>query len=153
MSKEEVRRAGVLERVAAGELKQGQAAELLGISDRQVKRLYARYKKQGATGMVHGNAGKLSNRAKPAKLRKKIISLLGRYYSGGPGERFGPTLAAEHLAEEHGMQVDSETLRRWMLAAGLWTRERRRKPYRQRRLRRLRFRRFLRELVLVHRHA
>jgi len=42
------------------------------------------------------------------------------------GERFGPTLAAEHLAAEDGLQVDAETLRRWMLAEGLWSRERKR---------------------------
>jgi transposase len=139
MSEEEVRRAGVLKRVAAGDLKQRQAAELLGISDRQVKRLYARYKEQGAAGLVHGNASRRSNRAKSSKLRNKIIGLVGTHYSGAPGERFGPTLAAEHLAEEHGLEVDSETLRRWMLAAGLWTRERKRKRYRQRRLRREHF--------------
>ncbi len=139
MSEEEVRRAGVLERVALGELRQREAAELLGLSERQVKRLYARYKEHGAGGLVHGNAGRRSNRAKSAKLRKKIIALIGKHYSGGPGERFGPTLAAEHLAEEHGAQIDSETLRRWMIEAGLWTRERKRKRYRRRRLRREHF--------------
>jgi transposase len=139
MSEEEVRRAGILGRVERGELKQRQAAKLLEISERQAKRLYARYREHGAAGLVHGNAGRASNRAKPRKLRTKVIELVRRQYGGGPGERFGPTLASEHLAEEHGLQVDSETLRRWMLAAGLWTRERKRKPYRQRRLRRVHF--------------
>lgn len=139
MSEEEVRRAGILSRVEKGELKQGRAAELLGISHRQLKRLYRRYREQGASGLVHGNAGRASNRAKPAKLRKQIIGLVEKHYSGGPGERFGPTLASEHLAEEHGLEIDSETLRRWMLSEGLWTRERKRKSYRQRRLRRAHF--------------
>ncbi len=139
MSEEEVRRAGILGRIEQGEIKQTEAAELLGVSYRQEKRLYARYRKEGAAGLVHGNAGRASNRAKPVKLRKKIIELVGKQYSGRPGERFGPTLAAEHLAEEHGLEVDSETLRRWMLGAGLWTRERKRKQYRQRRLRRAHF--------------
>ena len=62
-----------------------------------------------------------------------------KHYSGKPGERFGPTLTAEHLEEEHGIGIDAETLRRWMLAEGLWTRERKRKPYRQRRVRRAHF--------------
>jgi len=53
--------------------------------------------------------------------------------SGPVGERFGPTLAAEHLASEDGLEIDAETLRRWMLEAGLWSRERKRKPHRQRR--------------------
>jgi transposase len=139
MSEEEVRRAGILGRVDKGELKQTQAAELLEISYRQVKRLYARYCKDGGAGLVHGHAGRASNRAKPEKLRKKVLELVRKHYSGGPGERFGPTLASEHLAEEHGLEVDSETLRRWMLAEGLWTRERKWKPYRQRRLRRAHF--------------
>ena len=139
MSEEEVRRAGILGRVERGEVRQAQAADFLGVSYRQVKRLYARYREDGAAGLVHGNAGRASNRAKPEKLRRQIIGLIRKHYSGGPGERFGPTLASEHLAEEHGLEIDSETLRRWMLAEGLWTRERKRKPYRQRRLRRARF--------------
>ena len=139
MSEEEVRRVGVVGRVESGELKQRQAAELLDLSERQVKRLCAQYRQHGAAGLVHGNAGKRSNRAKPAKLRNRIIGLVRKHYSGEPGARFGPTLASEHLAEEHGVEADSETLRRWMLAEGLWTRERKRKRYRQRRLRRARF--------------
>lgn len=139
MSEEEVRRAGILKRVEAGELKQTEAADFMGVSYRQGKRLYARYRQEGTAGLVHGNAGRSSNRAKPARLRKKVLELIRKHYSGGPGERFGPTLASEHLAEEHGLDVDNETLRRWMMAEGLWTRERKRKPYRQRRLRRAHF--------------
>lgn len=139
MSEEEVRRAGILGRVESGELKQREAAELLGVGERQVKRLCARYRQGGAVGLVHGNAGKRSNRAKPQQMRQRVIELLRKHYGGGPGERFGPTLAAEHLAEEHSLEMDSETLRRWMLSEGLWTRERKRKRYRQRRLRRMHF--------------
>jgi len=51
----------------------------------------------------------------------------------------GPTLAAEHLEHDYGLKVDAETLRRWMLTEGLWKRERKRKPYRQRRQRRPHF--------------
>jgi hypothetical protein len=58
---------------------------------------------------------------------------VGKKYSGAVGERFGPTLAAEHLASEDGLQVDAETLRRWMLAAGLWSREGKRRRHRRRR--------------------
>jgi hypothetical protein len=59
--------------------------------------------------------------------------LIRAKYSGGVDERFGPTLAAEHLASEDGLTVDHETLRRWMLAAGLWSRVRKRRPHRRRR--------------------
>jgi transposase len=139
MSEEEVRRAGVLKRVKQCELSQVDAAEMLMLSYRQLKRLYRRYWRVGAKGLVHGNAGRPSHRAKPAEERQRVLALVRQHYSGGPGERFGPTLAAEHLAEDQGIKVDAETLRRWMLGAGLWTRERKRKPYRQRRVRRAHF--------------
>jgi len=136
MNEEEVRRAGVLKRVKAAELKQVEAAEILGLSYRQVKRIYGKYLEGGAKALVHGNAGKPSNRAWPSKERKRVLRLVEKHYGGDPGKRFGPTLAAEHLAEDHGLEVDAETLRRWMLDEGLCSRERKRKPYRQRRLRR-----------------
>ena len=139
MSEEEVRRAGVLKRVKGGELTQVEAAEMLGLSYRQLKRIYVRYRESGAKGLVHRSAGKASNRARPAKERERILKIVRKEYSGGPGERFGPTLAAEHLEVDYGLVVDAETLRRWMLAAGLWTKERKRKPYRQRRARRAHF--------------
>ena len=139
MSEKEVRTAGVLARVKADDLTQVEAAEVLGLSYRQTKRLYRRFVKRGTDGLVHGNAGKGSHRGKALKFRERVLDLVRRYYGGGVGERFGPTLAAEHLAEDHGLVVDAETLRRWMLEAGLWTRERKRKPYRQRRLRRAHF--------------
>ena len=139
MDEEEARRAGVMGRIEAEEMKQTQAAEMLGISYRQLKRLYMRYQQQGAAGLVHGNAGRPSNRAKPTEERTQVLALMQEHYSGRPGQRFGPTLAAEHLAEEYGISIDSETLRRWMLKAGLWTCERKRKPYRKRRQRREHF--------------
>ena len=139
MSEEEIRRAGVLRRVKAGELSQVEAAEMLNLSYRQTKRIYGRFLAEGAKGLVHRNAGKPSNRARPAQERKRILALVRKHYSGKPGERFGPTLTAEHLEEDHGLGIDAETLRRWMLAEGLWTRERKRKPYRQRRVRRAHF--------------
>ncbi len=98
----------------------------------------ARYRQQGATGLVHGNAGRRSNRARPAKFREQVLELVRREYQG-PGEAFGPTLAAEHFEQDHHLNIDAETLRRWMLQQGLRTRERKRKRYRQRRTRRAHF--------------
>lgn len=147
MSNKETKRSGVLERVKAEDLSQVEASEILGLSYRQTKRLYRRFMEYGAGGLVHGQAGKRSNHDKPAKFRKRILELYRKLYCGeqcafnscAKGERFGPTLAAEHLAEDHGLEVDAETLRRWLLDEGLWTRERNRKPYRQRRTRRAHF--------------
>lgn len=138
MSEQETRRAVVLDRVTAEGLKQVEAAEVLGLSYRQTKRLYRRYRERGAAGLVHGNSGRRSNRAKPEKLKRRALKILVQHYQG-PGEPFGPTLAAEHLEQDHGIRIDAETLRRWMLGAGLWQRERKRKPYRQRRVRRSHF--------------
>lgn len=139
MNERETRRCGVLDRVKAEELTQTEAAEILGLSYRQTKRLYHRFLKIGAKGLVHGGVGKRSNHAKSARFRQRVLGLVRKHYGGDPGERFGPTLAAEHLAEDHDVEVDAETLRRWMLEEGLWSRKRKRKPYRQRRLRRAHF--------------
>jgi hypothetical protein len=58
------------------------------------------------------------------KVRRRVLNLIKKKYSGSKQQRFGPTLAAEHLAEEDGIVVDHETLRRWMLAEHLWSRQR-----------------------------
>jgi hypothetical protein len=68
-----------------------------------------------------------------------VLNLIKEKYSGPEQERFGPTLAAEHLAEEDGVVMDHETLRRWMLAEGLWSRQRKRKKHCQRRERKSHF--------------
>jgi hypothetical protein len=101
--------------------------------------LWRRYQQVGAKGLKHGNAGRPSNRGTPMKLRRRVLNLVKKKYSGSEQERFGPTLAAEHLAEEDGIVVDYETLRRWMLAEHLWSRQRRRKKYCQRRERKEHF--------------
>ena len=139
MSSPELRRVEVLARVKSKQLKLKDAAELLGVCYRQAKRLWKRYRSGGAKALKHGNAGRRSNRAKPEKFRRQVLKLVRQKYSGVVGERFGPTLAAEHLAEEDGLAIDAETLRRWMLAEGLWSRARKRKPYLQRRERRAHF--------------
>jgi transposase len=133
MSTKELRRAGVLARVAAKTLTLKAAAVLMDVSYRQAKRLYRRYRRAGASGLKHRSAGRPSNRRTPAGRRRRVLALIRAKYSGGVDERFGPTLAAEHLASEDGLTVDHETLRRWMLAAGLWSRVRKRSPHRRRR--------------------
>lgn len=135
MSTTELRRAGILARVAAGTLTLGAAATLMDLSYRQAKRLYRRYRSEGAKGLKHRSAGRASNRVTDTQTRRRVLALIREKYSGGADERFGPTLAAEHLASEDGIAVDHETLRRWMLAAGLWSRARKRSPHRRRRAR------------------
>jgi hypothetical protein len=139
MSRKELQRGGVLARVKAGELRVKDAAELMKTSYRQAKRLWKRYSKGGAAALKHGGAGRKSNRARAVKERTKILKLVRKKYSGDEKTRFGPTLAAEHLASEDKLTVHPETLRRWMLAEGLWSKARRRKAHRQRRERRAHF--------------
>ncbi len=129
MSQRELRRVEVLARVKSKELKVLDAASLVRVSYRQAKRLWKRYREEGAQGLKHRSAGRVSARAKPVKFRRRVMKLVREKYGEGEGERFGPTLAAEHLASEDGMRIDAETLRRWMLQEGLW-RRRKRKPYR-----------------------
>ena len=85
------------------------------VSYRQAKRLWKRYQAGGVANLKHGNAGRMSNRAQPIKQRQKILRKVEEKYAG-----FGPPLAAEHLAMEDRLRVHPETLRRWMLAEGLW---------------------------------
>jgi transposase len=139
MSTRELERVEILGRVRSRELKLKDAAAMLQLSYRQAKRLWQRYRKLGSRGLQHGNVGRASHRSKPAKFRRQVLRMIQRKYSGSEEERFGPTLAAEHLAEEDGMVVDHETLRRWMLAEGLWSRQRRRKKHCQRRERKAHF--------------
>jgi transposase len=136
MSRRELSRVEVLARVKAGTLTLGTAAGMLGVSYRQTKRLWRRYREGGAKALQHRAVGKPSNRGTATRVRQRVLKVIRDKYSGVVGERFGPTLAAEHLASEDGLTVHHETLRRWMLAAGLWSRARKRLPYRQRRERR-----------------
>jgi Helix-turn-helix domain len=139
MSRGELRRVEVLSRVQEGGLKLVNGAELMGVSYRQGKRLWKRYGEEGPEGLQHRSAGRESNRAKPKKFREQVLRLVRKKYGGEPGKRFGPTLAAEHLEADDGLEVNAETLRLWMLAEGLWSRQRSRKQHRQRRARKAHF--------------
>ena len=104
MSDGEMRRAAVLAQVKSAAWTLVEAAERMELSYRQTKRLWKRYQSNGAKGLVHGNAGRSSNRSQPEKVRKKVLRLIRAKYSGEVGERFGPTLATEHLASEDSIE-------------------------------------------------
>jgi transposase len=139
MSGRELERVEVMGRVGSGALLLQDAAAMLGLSYRQTKRVWRRYREGGAEGRKHGNAGRESNRGKPRAMRRRVLNLVRKKYSGTEGERFGPTLAAEHLAEEDALVLDHETLRRWLLEEGLWSRRRKWKKHCQRRERKPHF--------------
>jgi transposase len=112
--------------VKQGELTQVQAAELMGLSYRQAKRVWRRYQAEGDAGLVHRLRGRRGLRGKPAALRAQVLARCAeaRYAD------FGPTLLAEELGKA-GMVVDHDTVRRWLLRAGVRTVRRRRQTHRQ----------------------
>ena len=115
LSMRESDRAGVIGQVAEKRLRQSEAAERLGLSVRQVKRLLARYRERGPSGLVSGRRGKPSNNAIAEAARREAMELVRERYPD-----FGPTFAREKLVEDHGYRLSVETLRRWMIADGLW---------------------------------
>src|SRR5579862_1218159 len=133
MSAQERDRLVEMEGVKRGEQSLAEAGRRLGVSYRQAKRLWVRYRKRGAEGLVHLGRGRPSNFRKGDDLRKQCIELYRSRLEG-----FGPTLAAEKLSEWAGA-VNHETLRRWLVAEGLWQAQRRRQQHRRRRTRRARF--------------
>src|SRR5881227_3477112 len=90
------------------------AAEQLGVSDRWVRELLRRVKKEGDGGGVHRGRGRVSNRRLPESVRTKTLKLVQAKYRD-----FGPTLACEYLAKNHQVEVSKETLRQWLIGAGL----------------------------------
>lgn len=135
MSAKERERAAVMRRLAAGEIKQQRAAELLGIKVRQVKNLVRAWRARGDRGLVSGRRGKPSNnRLEPATVTGIEQALRERYSD------FGATLAAEKLAEHEGIAVSAETVRKIQIRLGLWQpKARRQKRVFQVRERRSRF--------------
>ena len=130
MSQRERERMVVLSQVQARKLRLAEAADLLEVSYRQVKRLWSRYRQKGDAGLMHGLRGRRGNAAgRGEALRTQVVAAYRREYQG-----FGPTLAAEQLQERQGLRVDHERLRRWLTAEGLWRvrRDRRRRHRRWR---------------------
>src|SRR6266446_4843015 len=104
----------VLHEVKRKHLTQRAAARQLAISDRWVRKLLRRVKKEGDRGVVHRGRGRVSNRRLPESLRTQTLKLVQAKYSD-----FGPTLACEYLAKDHQVEVSKETLRQWLIGAGL----------------------------------
>ena len=131
MSERECDRMVVMERVEAGKMTLKAAAEEMGVCCRQAKRIAARWRKERAWGLVHRGRGRVSNRRLPDGLKRRTLETCRARYGD-----FGPTLAAEYLAEEEGILVSRETLRRWLVGEFLWQpgrrRCRRQRPRRER---------------------
>ena len=122
MSTKELSRVEVMRRLAEKRMTQREAAQILGVSRRQIKRLLRTYGQEGAKGLVSKRRGKPSNNHLPEATKQKALDLLKSRYVG-----FGPTLAHEKLVERDGLTLSDESLRKWMIAEGLWKPRRARK--------------------------
>ena len=131
MSQWERDRLKVMGLVLKGERTQVEAACLLKLSERQVRRIQDRLQEQGDVGVVHRLRGRPSNARIDEEHREKVLERYRARYLG-----FGPTLAAEKLKEEDELVVAVRTLREWLMEAGVWKRVRQREVYRERRVRR-----------------
>src|SRR5512144_2722912 len=100
---------------------QKQAAEEIGVTERQVRRLLRKLRRKGDKAVIHELRGRRSNRKLTAEMEQKAVAVLSDPVYRG----FGPTLAAEYLRKQHQIIVSKETLRRWMVRASLWNAGRR----------------------------
>ena len=114
MSKKELSRIEVVERIKAKRMTQRKGAEALGISVRQVRRLWKNYQERGAIGLVSKSRGKPSNNHLPPETRQRAIDLLHSLYAD-----FGPTFAHEKLVEQHGLKLSSGSVRQIMIRENL----------------------------------
>jgi hypothetical protein len=110
----------VLHDVEQKQVTQREAGDRLQLSDRQIRRLLVRVRTGGDQGVVHHLRGRPSNRRFAPVFERQVMRRVEQRYAD-----FGPTLAAEHLAQEK-LVISRETLRKWMVARGLWRSRRRR---------------------------
>ena len=131
MSQREVKRLQVIQGVIEGRVRQRQAATVLGVSPRQIRRLVRRVEAHGAAGLCHRSRGQPSNRRMAPRRKARVLKLFQTRYAD-----FGPTFACEKLAERHQITVSDETLRGWLKAAAIPYPSRTPRPHRQWRPRR-----------------
>lgn len=125
MSGKELRRIHVIRHAMAQKITQVKAGALLGLTARQIRRIMTRVRHEGEAGLAHRGRGQPSNRRIAEPIKAKILRLYATRYGD-----FGPTLAAEKLAERHRLVVSAETLRGWLLATGVEHFRRRKRPHR-----------------------
>ncbi len=134
MSRKERERLVIFGQIKQKQMSRAEAADLLGLSLRQMHRQYPRWLKEGDAGLLHRSRGRCSPRRIDAQDKCRAMELYRQMYRG-----FGPTLWAEKLSEVHGIWVSHDTARRWLLEAGLLEKTRRGRRSRRRRMRKARF--------------
>jgi Homeodomain-like domain-containing protein len=114
MSQQERDRLHWLKQAEAKQITQAKAAERMQVSERWVRKLLSRKKREGDRVVVHGLRGRRSNRRLSESVKRRAVKRIEKQYRD-----FGPTLAAEYLGQ-HGLKVGKETVRKWMIEAGVW---------------------------------
>lgn len=123
MSKRELTRLEIMQRIKEKRLTQKEAAHMLGISLRQVKRLWKAFQAKGAQGLVSQRRGKPSNNRLDAGIAQQVLDLIKAKYGD-----FGPTLAHEKLTEVHQLKLSRESVRQIMIEEGIWKPKRAKHP-------------------------
>jgi len=126
MSLREVKRLKAVQSATDRQITQKAAASMVNLSERQVRRLVKAVREHGDRGIIHALRGQSSNRGFPEEIKEEVLSLYQARYPD-----FGPTLATEKLFESDGIKISDETLRMWLIEAGLWKKRRKRSAHRQ----------------------
>ena len=126
MSQKELKRLHVIRKAIEKGITQAEAAELLELSERQVRRIIKRLRDEPDRGVIHRSRGKVSHRATIGVVKNKILRLCRGVYSG-----FNPTFASEKLFERDKITISRETLRQWFIAEGIRYEKRKARPHRQ----------------------
>jgi len=115
MNKKELTRMEVIQKLEEKRMRQKEAAEMLGISERHVRRLLSAYREESEVGLISKRRGKPSNNQLKPEIKQQVIDLLYSRY-----QDFGPTLAHEKISEDHGLQLSVESVRKIMITEGIW---------------------------------
>ena len=126
LRQKELKRLHVIHKVIQGELTQVDAAGIISLSERQIRRIVRRIEREGDEGIRHKSRSRQSNRKTPKKLCERIVALYRQKYQG-----FGPTLTAEKLLEIDGIDISRETVRTLLIGSGDWQKGRKRRKHRQ----------------------
>ena len=126
VKQKDLKRVHIIHKVLEGVLTQAQAAEIVSLSERQIRRIVKRIREEGDGGIQHRSRGRESNRKLPKKFKDRIIELYRLKYKG-----FGPTFATEKLFEIEGIEVSDETMRKWLIESGERKKRRKGRQHRQ----------------------
>ena len=126
LKQKELKQLHVIHKVLEGSWTQRRAAEVVSLSERQIRRMVKRIGAEGDKGIQHRSRGKESNRKLPETLVARVVQLYQEKYQG-----FGPTLMSEKLLELEGIEISKETVRTWLIEAGQWQKGRKVRTYRQ----------------------